>query len=268
MVAEKAKSISDDGEILLQSVDTSGAEIKGDYKIWRPTGPVLSHVDEKFKAERMTKDGTVVGSYDHTRLHAGVEVTETHAVFWPPDTFGNAAPVDLTPTPETYNKPENLGEVETDWLLTHMDSMGLYWWTAADPALQFKGGREIIWRGRIIDRNRGGVLAGEATIVHQARLWNEWKALAQSDPFQAQNSVPLTDAGSAVRWLTAANNPPSWEYLVDNLSNLGEATAYALNDDGVSVGGIGFNAQTPEYLARFGDNLAVILIHHPAIRRV
>jgi N-acetylmuramoyl-L-alanine amidase len=258
--AAKAKSISDAGAVLLQGVDVNGQEIKGNYSIWRPAGSTLTHSDEKLKVERITKDGSVVGTLDNTRLHGDLEVSETHGVFWTRDTFENAnAMVDLTPTPEAYTIPAvttQAGWVETDWLLTHSDTMGRSWWTPADPAIPFKSGREILWRARATDRNRLGGLVGEATIVYQARPWLEWRTLAQTDPFAAEHSVPLSDAGSAVRWPAQPQpNSPGWEYLVNNIANFGEATAFAVNDAEVGVGGIGFNNMLPDYFTRFGDNL-------------
>jgi IgGFc binding protein/Big-like domain-containing protein len=255
--ASRATSISDDGEILLEGIDNSGHQVHGKYLIWRPTDTPISHFEDKFTAERITRDGTVVGSIDKTRPHGDAEVSETHGVYWPKGAWSNASaePIDITPIPEAYNDPNQDENVDTDWLLTHFNSSGRAWWTSADPNASAKFPWEVIWRGRIADRNRLGAMTGEATIVRQSRAWSEWQALALANPMQAEPSTPYTDAGSSLLWSNGAQDPPQWSYFVNGLAISAEASASALNDNGTAVGGLAFNTGASDYVTRFGDNL-------------
>jgi hypothetical protein len=255
--ASKAMSISDDGDILLATVDQSGVEMPGHYIIWRAGRLPLPHFEDKFTAVRITKDGAVVGSVDKTRMHSDIEVTETHGVYWEPNAWESpsASAIDITPTPEAYARPEFSENVDVDWLLTHQTSSSRAWWTPADPNASAKFPWELIWRSRIADRNRSGWMVGEATIVRQSQLWSEWQALAISNPFQAEGNAPFTDAGSSLLWSTGAQDPPQWSYLLDGLYITAEASAFALNDNGASVGGLAFNTSAADYYPRFGDNL-------------
>jgi hypothetical protein len=256
--ASRAMSISDQGEILLAGVDSSGAQVPGTYVIWQSNGQSVSRHEDKFKAVRITKDGTIVGSIDKTRDHSGTTISETHGVYWPSSAWNNASthPTDITPTPEAYAVAKFPEDVDVDWLLTNLNAdSSRTWWTAGDPNAIGKFPWELVWRSRLADRNRNGVMAGEATIVRQSLRWSQWKSLAVSDPNQATASAPFTDAGSSLLWPNGAQMPPQWTYLFNGGTIAAEATAFALNDNGVGVGVTAFNTGAPDYVSRFGDNL-------------
>ena len=254
----KAMSISDDGQILLAGVDGSGREIAGKYLLWRPDGEPYSHLEDKFTAVRITKDGTVVGSIDKTHDHSGVTISETHGVYWPKDLWANpsAQPIDITPSPAAYAVTKFAEDVDVDWLLTHLNAdSSRTWWTAGDPNAIGKQPWELVWRSRLADRNRAGVMTGEATIVGQSQRWSQWQSLALTDPYQAAASAPFTDAGSSLLWPNGAQTPPQWSYLFNGVTIAAEATAFALNDSGAGVGVMAFNTSAINYHDRFGDNL-------------
>jgi hypothetical protein len=255
--AARAVSISDDGHILLAAVDAAGNEIPGKYFIWRPDGTPFSHSDDKFAAVRIAKDGTVVGSVDRTHTLSGVQIPETHAVYFAKDAWSNPAaqPIDLTPTPEAYSDPVYPDNVGVEWLLSNFNSTGRPWWTPADPRKTGKFPWEVIWRSGVSDRNRQGVMVGESTIVKQITPWIQWVSNATNDPAGAQLDAPWTDAGSALVWPAGAQTVPQWSYVLDGSATHAETTAASLNDGGVVVGGMALNTGATDYQARFGDTL-------------
>jgi len=253
--AARAVSISDDGHILLAAVDAAGNEIPGKYFIWRPDGTPFSHSDDKFAAVRIAKDGTVVGSVERTHTLSGVQIPETHAVYFAKDAWSNPAaqPIDLTPTPEAYSDPAYPDNVGVEWLLSNFNSTGRPWWTPADPSKTGKFPWELIWRSGVSDRNRSGVMVGESTIVKQTTPWLQWVSSAVNDPAGAQLDAPWTDAGSAVVWPAGAQTVPQWNYVLDGSATHAEATAASLNDNGVVVGGMALNttpARTQAFRSR------------------